>query len=303
MSREIVSMLVVFSLFAQAQAREWSNSTGHYHLEAEMVARDDTMVVLEKGNKDLVAIAIAQLSKKDQEYLKKKEEESQKNPALQTWTTRRGLTIRGAVVEYAQRDIVIRRRRGKTYINDKRFDNLPGIYRKMVPRIVSHFEENVDIETEKQFRDWARRLAGRTKKYTVQGVFLEFENGDLYGVPFFFFSEKDLKVLKPGWDDWLKAAEDDEMRQQYALSLQAEAVANRRNEEEQRQVQLLQLQLAGYQAGLFALWEVALFPPQGVAGMPVRVVVPGRDSRQAMVAAKAQYPNYRVGPAVKVSRK
>ena len=115
--------------------------------------------------------------------------------------------------------------------------------------------------------------------------------------------EKDLRILQPGWDAWVKSREDDEMRKQYALSLQAEAIANRRDREEQRQVQMLQLQLAGYQAGLFALWEVALFPPQGVAGFPVTVVVPARNSAQAMTAAKMRYPNYRVGPAAKVNRK
>ena len=65
----------------------------------------------------------------------------------------------------------------------------------------------------------------------------------------------------------------------------------------------LHFQLQGYQAGLFDLWEVAIFPPPNVAGMPMRIVVPANNSAQAATAAISQYPNYRVGPARKVPRR
>ena len=44
-----------------------------------------------------------------------------------------------------------------------------------------------------------KKLRGEPRTYTCEGVVLELENGDEYGVPFFFFSEDDLKTLSPGW--------------------------------------------------------------------------------------------------------
>ena len=201
MSRFVASIIIVLGLVASAQAaREWSDASGNYRIKADLVARNDSMIVLEKGNKELIGIEIKQLSKKDQEYLATLEGvEKKEDAAHQTWTLRSGLQVRGAAVDYTQRKVVIRRRRGSIYVNDKRYENLPGVYRRMLPMIVSHFED-VNLETEKQFRDWVRGLKGATKTYTCDGVMLELENGDLYAVPFFFFSEQDRKVLEPGWE-------------------------------------------------------------------------------------------------------
>ena len=71
-------------------------------------------------------------------------------------------------------------------------------------------------------------------------------------------------------------------------------------ESAQKKVALRQLQLQGYDAGLFDLWEVALYPRRG---MPLSVVVPARNSDQASQAALAKYPNYRVGAVAKVRRR
>jgi len=39
----------------------------------------------------------------------------------------------------------------------------------------------------------------------ASGCTVELENGDQYGVPFLFFSDADLEVLRPGWERWLAA--------------------------------------------------------------------------------------------------
>ncbi len=239
MNRLISPVLLLTCLAVSAQSREWVDASGKYHIKADLIARNETMVVLEKGNKDLVGIEIDQLSKQDREFLdsKKNEAEDKNDSAMQTWTTRRGLKVRGAVVEYVRRDVTIRRIRGKVYVNDKRFDNLAGIYRRIVPQVVAHFED-IELENEKQFSQWVRDLRGAAKKYTCEGVLLELENGDLYAVPFFLFSKEDLEILQPGWEQWL-AEKDDKMREQYSLSLRAQSIANRREQANMRQVAML----------------------------------------------------------------
>src|SRR5690606_35757712 len=105
-----------------------------------------------------------------------------------------GWKVSGRVVAYGRREVTIQRRRGKVYVNDRLFDNLPDIYRRMLPRIVSHFE-NLELQSEEDFLRWANKQGGRPNTFVVDGVMLELENGDEYAVPFIFFSENDLNVL------------------------------------------------------------------------------------------------------------
>ena len=216
----ITLLFLTFVMPLHADARDWEDASGNYHFKGEIIAENATMVILEQGNKDLVSIQIDQLSKKDQEYLAERAEKAAENPDMQTWTTRTGLQVRAALVEYGRRDVTIQRRRGKVYVNDKRFDNLPGVYRRLVPGVVSHFEK-IELD-EKSFPAWAKKLGASKKTYTCEGVVLELENGDLYTVPFFFFSEEDLKLLEPGWNEWVKAKDDKESQEHYSLSMRAQ---------------------------------------------------------------------------------
>lgn len=287
------------------QGREWTDASGHYTLDAEMIAYNDTTVVLEKPNHDLVSVAIKDLSTADQEYLKSEEAARANRKAsddTQTWTLKSGLKVEGKAIDYARREISLKRMRGEIYVNDKRYDNLPGVYREMLPRIVSHME-NIEVKDKADLEKWLAKLKGATKSYTLEGILLELPNGDLYGVPFFFFSDADLKVLQPGWELWL-AADKDEQKEQQRFMLETSAQARQAQETQQlRQIMQLQLQMQAYDAGVFDLWEVIMFPPNPGAGPPVQVVVPGRNNAQAAANAKQKYPNYRIGPVAKVRRR
>jgi len=61
--------------------------------------------------------------------------------------------------------------------------------------------------------------------------------------------------------------------------------------------------MQGYQAGLFDLWEVRLFPRPGVVSPPLSVVVPARDSRSAAAEAVARNPGFVAGPVGRVRRR
>jgi hypothetical protein len=130
---------------------------------------------------------------------------------------------------------------------------------------------------------------------------LELENGDEYGVPFFFFSDEDLRVLQPGWEQWKSAADaaadQAAQREREDLYLQAQAQAYARDRQANRQIAQLELSLLATAAGVTDMWEVYMQPRRGVAGRPLSVVVPARDSRQAAAAAAAKYPNYVPGTA------
>ena len=119
---------------ALAEGRTWTDSTGAYRIEADLVGFNDSTVVLKKDNRQLVAFPIAKLSQEDRAYLKSKdavEQARRSADAVQTWTTASGLKVVGRVVDYARKDITIQQRRGKTYVNDQLFANLPEVYQKL----------------------------------------------------------------------------------------------------------------------------------------------------------------------------
>jgi len=133
-------------------------------------------------------------------------------------------------------------------------------------------------------------------------VMLELENGDEYGVPFFLFGEGDLAVLARGWDRWVAAHEteapEDDDRERVMLASEADAYHDDR--ETDRQIALMQLQLLAAAAGVVDIWEVALLPGNNVAGPPLVVAVPARNSLAAQEMALQQNPGYLVGPTRKL---
>lgn len=284
--------------------RTWTDSSGHYQVEAELIAFNENQVVLKRSDGHLLVVPIDRLSQNDRDYLQSKEGDEARKAAdvVQTWTMVSGMKVLGKVVDYARRDVTIQRRRGKIYVNDRVFDNLPELYQKSLPRIVAHFEQ-IDLPDQKAFEAWVLTLRGAPRTFTFEGVVLELENGDEYSVPFFFFSDEDRKAVQAGWERWLAAEKDRVKQEQETFLLQSQAQAYQQDRKIDREIAMMQLQLQAYQAGIFDLWEVRLFPQRGTAGPPLCVVVPGRDSRSAVAQALQLNPGYSAGPVSRVSRK
>ena len=299
---------VVFALVcvaATAQARVWTDTTGRYTLEADLIAFDDKHVILQRADHHLGAVPIEKLSEADREFLKSKEAAdtaARVAGGVQTWTFKNGLMIRGKVVDFARKQVTLQRKRGKIYVNDRVFENLPEVYQRMLPHIVANFEKIEPLD-QKGIESWLVRQKGGPRTLTLEGVILELENGDEYGVPFFFFAADDLNVLQPGWDQWLKAHESEnyENRDQQSFMLQAAAAARQQNQQMNRQMAMMQLNLQAVQAGVTSLWEVTLYPSRAGAGPPLWVVMPGRNSAQATAAAMSANPGYMAGPVRRVS--
>ncbi|MEX2187567.1 MAG: SHD1 domain-containing protein [Pirellulales bacterium] len=293
-------LLLTVCVAPSLAAREWSDATGTYKVEGDLIGLDGTTIVIQTTDKkkQLVALRISQLSKTDQEYLKSAEAAAAARKAAageQTWTMKSGLKVNARAVDYGRRDVTIQRRRSKVYVNDRLFDNLSGVQQTIVLRIVSHFE-NTPIESRKEIEQWILKLKGAAKTYTCDGVMLELPSGDEYGVPFFLFSDDDLKVLEPGWKQWLAAYEAREKTEQAqadqereALLLQKQAEAYQRDHETERQLKQVELDLLAAAAGVTSIWEVDLRPRGG--GYSRTVMVPGRDSDVATRAALDKFPN------------
>ncbi len=303
--RMLSLVVMCFCLARPAHAREWTDVTGKYHLEADLVGFDDETVVVQRADKELGAFPIDKLSDKDREYLKSKDANqthAENVGQLQTWTMRSRLKVVGRVVDYVRRDVIVQRRRGKIYVNDKAFDNLPQVYRDMLPRIVAHFEENVQAD-KPGLEAWIRRQKGKPRTFKLEGVLFELENGDEYAVPFFFFSAEDLKILQPGWDKWIEVHQDHARRDDHAFRLQSLAAAYKKDQHIDRQIAMMQLNMQAIQAGLVAVWEVSLYPRPGNPNAPLWVLVPARNSAAAVTLALAQHPGYVAGPIRRLSRR
>ncbi|QDV73993.1 SHD1 domain-containing protein [Botrimarina mediterranea] len=301
----LVAACLLFVGATSCDARTWSDSSGQYTVDAELVALTEKAAILQRGDHHLVSIDVEQLSEEDQAYLATEEAKLAADRVAnkqQTWTTVGGIEIIGNVVDFVERDVTFQRRRSKVYVNDRVFDNLPDVYQKIAPRVVAHFENLPTINDKASLERWLVRRRGQPATYKVEGVILELPSGDEYAFPFFLFRDEDLEVLKPGWDRWVAAHGNYESQSSMSDELRTLAAARQQDAEVTQQIAKLQLMMQTVEAGVTSLWEVTLMPGQGVAGTPLWVVVPGRDSRQATAAALSRNPGYIAGPVRRVSR-
>ncbi len=310
--------LVVTALVAPSvDGREWTDKSGRYHVSGTLVAFDEVDITIKLDAKnqgrELLAIPIEQLSEADRAYLNSEEMrlEMKSNDAKQVWTLRNGLKVIARVVDYAKKDVVIQRRRGKVFVNEQLLESLPEVYQRMVPKIVEHFE-NKPMPDDKAFNNWVKQQGANARTFTCEGVILEFPSGQEYGFPFFLFSDADRRLLEPQWKQWqaassasdMEAAKQAEEQRQHSLYLQSQAAMYQQNQQyQQQQMQMarLQLQLSAVQAGVTDAWEVWLEPGPGVRGYPINVAVFARDSEAAAFEALRRNPGYVVGPIRKLA--
>ena len=75
--------------------------------------------------------------------------------------------------------------------------------------------------------------------------------------------------------------------------MQAAARAYQANREaEQRQIEIMKLQLLAAATGAIDIWQVGLAPGPGVFGRPISVMVPAQNSQQATFQALQSHPGY-----------
>lgn len=301
----LAALVAIGASSPTTHARTWKDVTGAYSLDAELLAFDDERVILQRdSDRELGSVAVAKLSEADRAYLASKAAAEQMGRALdepQVWKLKNGLQVPGVIVDYARRDVTVQLRRGKVYVNDRVFENLPAVYRAIVPAVIGAAAGN-RVSDEATLRSWLVRQRGEAKSYTIDGVVIELEGGDEYGLPFSLLSDEAVRALRPGWEEWLAAADESASRRAETLELRSMAAAQDEQRSELRRIAELQLVLSAVEAGVTSLWEVTLYPGPGTAGPPIWMVTPGRDSLTATERALAANPGYAAGAVRRVSR-
>ena len=78
-----IALLCHLALFAGlAVARPWSDKSGEYELDADLISFDDEFVILRRADKELAALEIAQLSDDDRKYLESTEAKDAKTKSF-----------------------------------------------------------------------------------------------------------------------------------------------------------------------------------------------------------------------------
>lgn len=294
-----LALLLIAAAALPAHARIWTDNTGKHTQQAELIDFDQHTVILKKAEGNLVAVPIERLSDADQEYLKSagaKTHVSEVADAVKdrTWHMIEGSKLVGRVIEYARREVVITRKDSKLWVNDKLFATLPELHQLAVMMLVNHSEKK-QCKTAKDIEDLIVIRKGEPLKFQVEGVLLQLATGETFPVPFFLFSDKDMAVLKPGWDAWVKVEKDEAAKQRESAMLRTVASEYQRNREIDHRIQYLQLA-----SQWFDLWEVGLVAPNGDT---TSVVIPARDSLTAEMAALSKYPNGRIIGTRKIERR
>ncbi|MEM6689254.1 MAG: SHD1 domain-containing protein [Planctomycetota bacterium] len=304
----LFGILFLFAASTSIDARQWTSAVGGYTLDAAVIASNEVDVILKRSDGKLVAVRQDELSEGDRAYLKSKEASDQVSESLDgmhTWTSKDGLKIRGKVLSYGRKDYTLTRNRGKVVINNVRFGDLDDLHQRLLLLSLSDLESQ-QLTSEQDLNRWALSIAGKPKTYTIEGVLMELESSDQIPVPFFLFSDDDIEVLRPGWENWVKAHQNEQARQHESLMMQAEAneYQRQRNELEyqRQQIEYLRMNMLAARTGLTSIWEVGLEPPPGVYGRRTSVMVTARDSLTASQMAQSQYPGYRIFGVRRASR-
>lgn len=300
--RLLLAVLTSFLLVTQhVNAREWADASGKHQFEGNLIAASKETAVVRNSRGRLEAYHVAELSKADQEYVKEYTE-SQADPKatwkMHTWTGKEGTKFKGRVTGFGSKDLSLSYVRGDIHANKKTLRSLDPIYQMMLPRVVAEFDDT-SVKTVSDLRNWGRRLRGKDKTFTVDGVMMQLEKGDQIAVPLFLFGDEERVFLEQGWDTWnAKEANDEEKQresflaqtsaEEYQRSRIAEAKANQQNQ----QIQMMQLGMMAVNAGVTNVWQVQLIPRPGVRARTMVVAVPATNSRQASAKAVAKYPGF-----------
>ncbi len=301
-------LLLAGAAEAPATVRMWTDATGQYTTEAALVDFDSENVVLKKHSGKLVAVPIAKLSKADQDFLHSQaavQAAEQHSGGNRTWTLRDGSKFVGHALKYGKAKVIVQRQYGKILVNDTPFQDISKPHQYVLFAVIEHFDKT-PIKDIKAFENWAVKQRGQAREFDCEGVLMLVDNGEKVAVPFFLFSPQDEKFLRPGWEEWLaaeakaeKASQDELAKQQQAeLFLRARARDYQRDQALQQMVEL-----TAVSAGLVDEWQVLLVPGRGVAGSPVQVVVPARDSQSARMEAVARNPGYVATQVVRINRR
>ena len=265
-----IALLIASPSFAEV--RKWSDESGRFSVEAELLTSDKDFVVLEREKDgELIAVRKKELSAKDQAYISENAEErdndeadvetdrdlASRNPKKydSTWKMRDGEVVKGRLIGFGRQDLVIKRERGKIFINDRELEELPPAYGKIVPDVVSRVD-NAEIETSEELEEHLAENGAGPFTYSVEGIQLDLATGGGITVPVSLLAVSEAKQVQPALERWQAANEDDvsesermEASSRERLVLDSQERYRRRDQPRQSQLKMMELNLLAVQAG------------------------------------------------------
>ncbi len=290
-------------------ARTWTDVSGRFKVEADLLAINDDVVVLKTAEGRLIAVEIKQLSVGDQAFLKSEEAGAGKladRDKDHVWNLKGDLKVIGRLAGYFTHELIVGRRNARLFVDGTEEDKLPDTVKAILPRIVEHFE-TAKISDLNSLKSWLTDQGKVPHVYPIEGVRIALTSGDEISVPIFLFSSAERALLEPGLarflalqKEKLKDEERSQLAKREALMLSSTARAYQLNAAQAAQARMLQLDLLAIDSGITDLWEVLVVPPNPYA-YPFSIVVTARDSGTAQALVAERYPSFQIDAARKLS--
>ncbi len=299
----IVAAIALTFQLPGAFARNWSDSTGKFKVEADLIAHSKEHVVLKTKKGRLISLDVQQLSEEDRKFLASSEAavgslgDKDKD---HVWALNiKDMKLVGALKGYYAEDYLVQTNGTAIVVNGKKERELTELFLRILPAIVNNFE-GTDLADTKALNHWLKENRKSEHKYHVEGVYLKLASGVTVAVPTFLFGTAEQEFLNPGLERWraiqtekLESQHKAELERKEAMMMEASARAYQANQAIQTRAQILQLEMLAVSAGVTELWEVALIPNVPY-GHPFSVIVPARDSGTAEQLAIQRYPAARI---------
>jgi SLA1 homology domain 1, SHD1 len=304
-----LAISVSFELNSVAEARTWSDASGKFKVEGELVSFHDGIVVVQTAKAGLLALRIEQLSAADQEYVNGREAkeslELYKKTDIETrWDLVNGISLVGSVTDITVQNVVIHRKDDMVFVGETSQEKLRPIYRQIVVAMVNHFSGK-NYTSLKEVEEHLKKLRPPALQFQVESVVISSQEFGAVYVPLFLFDERSKKLLAPSLDRLKAIASsklDDTERGSLTAHESAMSRALLRANAANRQGDLLTLRMLqlGIQTGSEAvdIWEVLLVPWVAYR-WPVTAIIVADNSEMAAALALRQYPGYTVSGVVK----
>jgi hypothetical protein len=319
------SFLILFSMFLvtfffprdanAGDSRRWSDSSGKYTVEAELITVDKNLVVLERQDGELIALRRDELSDSDQKFLQKldsAQEVSSERTVDSIWELGNGDEIAGSLIGFGRQELIVKREGGKIWVNERRLEELPAAYRKILPNVVAAIDSK-PITSVGELEEHLAEFGAGPFRYTVSGVQLDLKDWGTITIPLSLLTIDQAKEIQPLLDRWQAAQQEDvsDVDRQDTESFERLALESRQRHRERylqryqtavqtRQFRLLELGLLAVNAGVTDVWAVAVYPINRYGyGRTVLVTAPNSLVARRRVALK--YPYWEIGAIVKRS--
>ncbi|QDT09263.1 SHD1 domain-containing protein [Planctomycetes bacterium K23_9] len=296
---------------AQAnESRRWSDASGQFGVEGKLISTDTDLIVLENKSGDLIALRREQLSSVDQKFVDQfdaKQKSSSVRKIDSEWKLGDGDVVAGRLMGFGSQDLIVKRERGDIWVNNRRLDNLPAAYRKILPNVVQAIDKK-RIEDVDDLERHLVAIGAGPYEYSVEGVQIDLKTWGTITIPLSLLTTDEAAEIAPGFKRWKASQEEDvseqdryETANRERLALQGrDRLRQQKRSARQRQMQMMELSLLSAASGVSDIWEVQIRSPYQY-GYGRTVLVNAQNSLQAKQLVAQKYARWQIGAIAKRS--